>query len=350
MFFERVWTSQDSKGLIMFGSSIKNVGVVIIAAVFFIPNQSSAQTKKTKKPAQPTPEAKKAPEYFPRVLRAVVVDTTGERLAVSDPRLDTNDAFNKEHESGFLQVVIARDPRRDAWINIACIKQLSFAKAPSGKDLSCEVTLVDGEIVKGYLGNPALRLEGKSDAGDIKLALQDVKSIDHVGLGHTIGGKTVSIDGGRAMKGFQDWRAGKGSGEWKLVDGELNLNTTGVAIWNRYCSDRYSIYQSTGKWFDIARVLDLNWPLKKGATDIQAVFAEIEEFQLTGTSTDGRPNVTIKKIGGTKVAATLALPDRKNTKDCQIDEGDMLLWHVPYGYEGIPLLPNRAITIQRISK
>lgn len=324
--------------------------ILVTTAFLMVCPIHTVGAQRRKSTAKQVKKGNDEPIYAPFCSRVVVIDSTGEKHSVTSPRFQSSDEYEKDYENGYLQFTVSRLPRRDFWIHTTFVKEVSFSKGKSRSELLIRGTLFNGRTFSGQFAKPSLMLTGKGKLGDVKIPVSEIKTIEFVDFQQLVGSEGIHLDSSQTTEAWQRWRNyrnNKTLGKWQITDGDFAHTSPEIMIWNVYQSNKYSIWQSYGTMFKIADFLEEKWPLKKGASDAEVALCDVERFEFTGMLSDGRPNVVVTKTDGTKVIATLSLPDVKNSQACAVDTGDMLAWHFPHGFVGTSILPSRQIVIQR---
>lgn len=289
---------------------------------------------------------------YPRLHRVRVTDVTNEIHEVVDFQMGPSDQMRRPDRTDHLWITVADRPRKDVWVHGICLERVSLSKRPSSPTLDIEARLFDGSVISGRLAEPGLQLVGQGELGQVTLLFANVKTLEVIGFQQLKDGTYVGVDAvqGRTMEGFQQWRDDNAVVRWRITDGERIVTASSVTMVNDYYSQKYSSWQSFGGFFHVVDFIGERWPLRKGASDYALELGGVRRFEFLGSLTQGCPDVSVTKVDGAKVTATLALVSNEHTEGRTPDASDMLVWSTPYGYEGVPVLPVRPIVIERLAE
>ena len=273
-----------------------------------------------------------------RLKTIEVVDRTDTRETINDPSISHPD--ERCSMAQYLELSAPGSPGKSLFIHYSQIKSVSFK---GGKDgIGATVLLADGEAVRGTLPDRKMTIIGRGELGDI--TYDDVSKIKTVTFlrfsTYDVSGEEVTITGEAAASRWREKREKRSA--WRMSDGKGETLAGGFAVMD--CDTREDPFSFVKKGLIyVPRKLRVAAPLEaipvqRGVSRISLAADGFESVEFTGRAIDGRPEMVLKKSNGKKYTVSLLLSG--------VDKDDMLLLRRPYGWEGVPLLPLRKITLR----
>lgn len=273
-----------------------------------------------------------------RLKTIEVVDRTDTRETINDPSISHPD--EKCSMAQYLELAAPGSPGKSLFIHYSQIKSVSFEGGKKG--IGAAVLLEDGEVVKGMLPDVKMTITGRGELGDITYDdAAKIKTITFLRFStYDASGEEVAITGEAAASRWKEGREKRSA--WRIVDGKGETLAGGFAVMD--CDTREDPFSFVKKGLIyVPRKLRVAAPLEaipvqRGVSRISLAADRFESVEITGRAIDGRPEMVLKKGNGKKYTVSLLLSG--------VDKDDMLLLLRPYGWEGVPLLPLRKITLR----
>jgi hypothetical protein len=316
-----------------------------------------------------------------KVSRAKLVDITGHEYHILDVDLHHEDWFYPHSPGhfrghygvytvpGYLQIAPEKAPQRVIWIHFALISTVAFEHGDNG--MVATVTLNDGRTLVGRTqrlrlsckvdGPEKLKLPSKPERwGIVSYEVDKVKSIEFLAFSARMADKEIIVD---RMGASLAWRAEretqKASGSWTIIDGDSQIAAEGVAFIDGY----YMVWThplSFRGWIRVGSDFADRLQVQKEAAEATVPLKDLQRIEFTGERGQGnKPNAVLTTKDGSRSAVTVLFWNRRldhgplrptSIGYGSFDEDDMLVWHAPYGYEGISLAPLRKLTITRTTE
>lgn len=275
----------------------------------------------------------------------LVTDLTGHKQKLSVPPhtyFEYSDSHKNSVENCF-EIILPGSPRKSLWIHYSQIKVAGFQSEKKGTKIS--LTFDDGQVLSGMFPDDRLKISGQGELGNMTYDIRKIKSIEFPQF--LVGnGKAIVLDRAAAASRL---KARKVFRTWTIVDGGTTINAEDLQLRDSYYTNSWGYLVYSGRFFRVGPLLD-SIMIEVGASQTTVQLDDLEFIEITGRKVDDKPEVIIVKKDGKKFTGPLLMMIRSaeygEAEYGNLEEDDMLIWRVPYGYEGVSLLPLRKITLK----
>jgi len=277
-----------------------------------------------------------------------VVDETGLSQTLSEPRFNYS-YLHENYMSEHLQVVIS--PTKVAWVHFSQIKTAEFERIGM-TPLNISITVQSGEVLKGRFPDDKLEIKGKRGSEEVVINVKSVRMIQIGQFSEGWGAGKKILKPEEASSKWQQER--KKLRVWAVIDGNEKVSGYSLAIQDSYDTNR------SGSLIGVnarnKKLLNDKITLVGERILFDMALNEIRELEFTGKKIQGKPAVFVSKADGsvgmfvilmrTKVSY-LFFDEGVNIEYGDFDGDDFIIYHAPYGWEGISLLPLRRIILKQ---
>jgi len=281
-----------------------------------------------------------------------VTDETGVSQTLSEPTIRYISPY-RDYMADYLPVVLSRT--KVAWMHFSQIKTAEFEEGGLlAVALSISITLHNGQVMKGLFPETDLYIKGKRNSQEVSLTIEDVKTIEFVQFSEGSGEDKRILNPEEASSRWKQER--KRLRVWTIVDGDEEISADSVAILDVYSTNRSGSFISFGTGNRNVSVLDEKIPLIGARILVDMPLSDIAELEFTGKKVEGKPEVVVSTTDGSVGTFVLLMRTEVyyhltgNDVDIvygDLDKDDLVIYQVPYGWEGISILPLRRIVCRQ---
>jgi hypothetical protein len=282
--------------------------------------------------------AAEAELYNPTI---VVTDVKGETQRLAHTYFEYSH-MKRLSDLGGSYIEMARD-KLTSWVHLSQARVVSFERTEA--QVSVTATLASGATLRGVFPDGELVIRGRGELGHTEYKLADVKAFEVVKFSTDLDGRGPLIS---RAEGAARWlNARKTAHRWSITDGDRTVTTGSFAVRDAYDTHTVTMFIRDSRTVRRGE-RSPGITVRRGTSETKVDLLNCcKQIEITGAVVDGFPEIKLTKKDGATLTASWLLNTRYGGEPSGFDADDMLVWEVAYGYDGVPLTPNRRIVIRR---